>query len=42
LPINKLKIAGRDPDQIKIGDQFTLEVASMRDGKTKASKVRQV
>ena len=40
LHINDLKTAGIDPDQIKVGDRFTFETASTRDGKTKASNVR--
>jgi len=40
LHINDLKTAGIAPEQIRIGDRFTFEVASTRDGKTKASNVR--
>jgi CspA family cold shock protein len=40
LHINDLKTAGIDPDKIKVGDRFTFDTASTRDGKTKASNVR--
>ena len=40
LHINDLKTAGIDADQIKIGDRFTFDTASTRDGKTKASNIR--
>ena len=40
LHINDLKTAGIDPEQIRIGDRFTFDTASTRDGKTKASNVR--
>jgi cold shock CspA family protein len=37
LLINELKSAEIDPDQIRVGDRFTSETASTRDGKTKAT-----
>jgi cold shock protein len=40
LHINDLKTAGIDPDQIRVGDRFTFDTASTRDGKTRASNVR--
>jgi cold shock CspA family protein len=40
LHINDLKAARIDPDQIRVGDRFTFDTASTRQGKTKASNVR--
>lgn len=40
LHINDLKAAGIDSDQIRVGDRFTFDTASPRDGRTKASNVR--
>jgi CspA family cold shock protein len=40
LHINDLKTAGIDPDQIRVGDRFTFDITSTRDGKTKASNIR--
>jgi len=40
LHINDLKTAGIDRDQIRVGDRFTFDTASTRDGKTKAANVR--
>ena len=40
LHINDLKTAGIDLDQIRVGDRFTFDIASTRDGKTKASNIR--
>ena len=41
LHISALQLAGIDPDNIRKGDRLTLDVESTRDGKTKASNVRQ-
>jgi CspA family cold shock protein len=40
LHINELKTAGIDPDQLKIGDRLTFDMAKTREGKTKADNVR--
>ena len=41
LHISALQSAGIDPDNIRKGDRLTFDVESTRDGKTKASNVRQ-
>jgi len=41
LHISALQLAGIDPDNIRKGDRLTFDVESTRDGKTKASNVRQ-
>jgi cold shock protein len=40
LRASELKVAGIDPDGIKVGDRLSFEAASARDGRTKASNVR--
>ena len=40
LHISELKVAGIDPDGLKVGDRLAFETAATRDGKTKASNVR--
>jgi cold shock CspA family protein len=40
LHVNELKVAGIDPEGLKLGDRLTFDTASTRDGKTKASNVR--
>jgi cold shock protein len=40
LHINELKVAGLDPERLKVGDRLTFDTAATRDGKTKASNVR--
>jgi CspA family cold shock protein len=42
LHISELKVAGIDPENLRVGDRLTFETASTRDGKTKASDVRMV
>ena len=41
LHISALQSAGIDADNIRIGDRLTFDVESTRDGKIKASNVRQ-
>jgi cold shock protein len=41
LHITALQSAGIDPDNIRKGDRLIFDVESTRDGKTKASNVRQ-
>ena len=41
LHISALQSAGVDPDNIRKGDRLTFDVESTRDGKSKASNVRQ-
>jgi CspA family cold shock protein len=41
LHISALQSAGIDPDNIRKGDRLTFDVESTREGKTKASNVRQ-
>jgi len=41
LHISALQSAGIDPGDIRKGDRLTFDVESTRDGKTKASNVRQ-
>jgi cold shock CspA family protein len=41
LRISALQSAGIDPDSIRRGDRLTFDVESTRDGRTKASNVRQ-
>jgi cold shock protein len=41
LHISALQSAGIDPDNIRKGDRLTFDVESTRDGKTRASNVRQ-
>ena len=41
LHISALQLAGIDPDNIRKGDRLTFDVESTRDGKAKASNVRQ-
>jgi cold shock protein len=41
LHISALQSAGIDPDDIRKGDRLAFDVESARDGKTKASNVRQ-
>ncbi len=40
LHISELKVAGIDPDSVKVGDRLAFETTSTRDGKTKACNVR--
>jgi hypothetical protein len=40
LRASELKVAGIDPDGIKVGDRLSFEAASLRDGRTKVSNVR--
>ena len=41
LHISALQLAGIDPDTIRKGDRLTFDVEGTRDGKTRASNVRQ-
>jgi CspA family cold shock protein len=41
LHISALQAAGSDPDNIRKGDRLTFDVESTREGKTRASNVRQ-
>ena len=41
LQISSLHSASVDPDNIRKGDRLTFDVESARDGRTKASNVRQ-
>ena len=41
LHVSALQSAGIDPDNIRKGDRLTFDVESTRDGKIKASNVRQ-
>lgn len=41
LHISALHSAGMDPDNIRKGDRTTFDVESTKDGRTKASNVRQ-
>ena len=40
LHINELKVAGIDPERLKVGARLTFDTTTTRDGKTKASNVR--
>jgi cold shock CspA family protein len=40
LHISALQSAGIDPDNLRLGEPLTFDVASSRDGRIKASNVR--
>lgn len=40
LHVNEVKVAGIDPEDLKVGERLSFDTTSTRDGKMKASNVR--